>query len=253
MKEVEKLTSHSYKSHKLWESLVSCITNHLLGNAPDTPMTNEYERNKTRIMLKKEYLKAIGYEPSKKPIEDFHKLVDEMPNLTDKQKNMLKLQNIRAIQDTLCKDNNFSTALNLMSQKSMNKLIIYTIDLMKDYNIEFRKEIIDLFKEQDMRSYIYICLKYQKCCVCGRDTAEIHHVDHVTKIGGRKHDDGTKLRIMPLCRNCHSEMHNNERKFLKENEIDGAIFSEEEIEKLLPIYKNQFEALREKINGRNKT
>nr|WP_241635589.1 HNH endonuclease [Fusobacterium gastrosuis] len=242
-----ELTGHSYESHRLWEWLVSDLTNHNLGKQAGSPQENEYFRNQTRLSLKKEYLKAIGYKPSDKPINDFQSLVDKIPNLTEEQRLNLKLANIRCIQDTLCKDNNFSTALNLMNQKSMNKLITYTVDLMTEYGIAFRKEIVDLFKQQDMKNYIYICLKYQKCCCCGAEGAEIHHVDHVTKIGGRKYDDGTKLRIMPLCRTCHTKAHSiGEKRFYIENEIEGILFSEEEIIKFMPHYKNQFKALRGK-------
>lgn len=246
--EKEELTGHSYESHKLWEWLVSDITNFNLGKEAGSRQENEFYRNQTRLELKKEYLKAIGYTPSDKPINDFQKLVDEMPNLTDEQRLNLKLANIRSIQDILCKDNNFSTALKLMNQKSMNKLITYTVDVMNEYNIPFRKEIADLFKSQNMKDYIYICLKYKKCCACGKDGAEIHHVDHITKIGGRKHDDGTKLRIMPLCRTCHTTAHSTgEKKFYIDNEIEGILYNEEEIERLLPHYKNQFKALRGKL------
>lgn len=247
-REIEVLTGHSYKSHKLWEWLVSDITNFNLGKEPGSPQESEYYRNETRKDLKQVYLKAIGYKPSDKPINDFNDLVDEIPNLTDEERYKLKLQNIRAIQDMLCKDNNFSTAVNLMSQKAMNKLINYTVDLMYDNQIPFRKEIVNLFKEQDMKNYIYICLKHKRCCACGSYEAEIHHVDHVTKIGGYKYDDGTKLRIMPLCRKCHSTAHTTgEKKFYIENEIDGALFSEDEIREIAPHYTNHFKALRGRL------
>lgn len=245
----DKFVGHSYESHKLWEWLVSDITNHNLGKEPGSPQENEFYRNQTRLSLKKEYLKALGYKPSKEPIKAYHKLIDDMP-LTEEEKLDLKLQNIRTIQDILCKDNNFSTALNLMNQSAMNKLIKYTFDLMVEYKVAFRKEIVELFKQQDMKEYIYICLKYQRCCVCGNEGAEIHHVDHVTKVGGYKNDDGTKLRIMPLCRKCHSNAHSiGENKFYLENDVQGILFSQEEIEKLLPIYKNQFRELRRKLRG----
>lgn len=252
-KEVEILVGHSQESHNLWEWLVSDITNHKLGKKAGSPQEDVYHRNETRLDLKKAYIKALGYVPSKKPIENFHTFIDNIPNLTEEQKIDIKLKNIRCIQDTLCRDNNFSTALNLMSQEKMNKLIKYTIDVIMDYGIEIRKEIVDLFKQQDMKNYIYICLKYQKCCCCGVEGAEIHHVDHVTKIGGRKHDDGTKLRIMPLCRTCHTKAHSiGEKRFYIENEVEGILFSEEEIMKFMPHYKNQFEALREKIKNEYK-
>lgn len=58
----------------------------------------------------------------------------------------------------------------------------------------------------DVGDYIYACLISRKCCICGRH-ADLHHVDHVGV--GRDRDEIVHegMRVLPLCREHHNEVH----------------------------------------------
>jgi 5-methylcytosine-specific restriction endonuclease McrA len=62
-------------------------------------------------------------------------------------------------------------------------------------------------KQKPFRSKKYLkWVKTLPCCICGLDGCDPHHAIGM-KLGGM----GTKApddMVMPLCRKCHSDMHN---------------------------------------------
>lgn len=58
----------------------------------------------------------------------------------------------------------------------------------------------------DIGDYIYSCLINKKCCICGK-RADLHHVDHVGM--GRNRDEiiHEGMKVLPLCREHHTEAH----------------------------------------------
>lgn len=77
----------------------------------------------------------------------------------------------------------------------------------------------------EINDYLYICLRYKKCAICGAN-AEIHHWDTVGANGGRKHDD-SKLRKIALCRVHHQMAHQIGRdSFSNKYHVYGIIYKE---------------------------
>jgi len=58
----------------------------------------------------------------------------------------------------------------------------------------------------DIQDYVYACLVSKKCCVCGRK-ADLHHVDHIGMGRDRNEIIHKGMRVLPLCRNHHNEVH----------------------------------------------
>ena len=58
----------------------------------------------------------------------------------------------------------------------------------------------------DINDYIYSCLINKKCCICGK-RADLHHTDHVGM--GRNRDEiiHEGMKVLPLCREHHTEAH----------------------------------------------
>lgn len=61
-------------------------------------------------------------------------------------------------------------------------------------------------RTDDIDMYLIQCIRYRKCCICGR-AAEIHHVDTIGMGNDRRHYDDSQNRIMSLCRLHHSIYH----------------------------------------------
>ena len=57
-----------------------------------------------------------------------------------------------------------------------------------------------------IQRYVWVCLLNKRCAVCGRK-AELHHVDAVGMGRNRKEICHIGMRVLPLCRTHHTEIH----------------------------------------------
>lgn len=87
----------------------------------------------------------------------------------------------------------------------------------------------------DVDDYVYTCLIHKKCCICGQH-ADLHHVDAVGM--GRNRDDiiHEGLKVLPLCREHHQEIHNTtDADFFKLYHLNGGIEADKTICKLYKL------------------
>jgi hypothetical protein len=59
---------------------------------------------------------------------------------------------------------------------------------------------------EDIPKYVYMSLVHKRCAVCGQK-AELHHVDAVGSGRNRKEICHIGMRVLPLCRIHHTEIH----------------------------------------------
>ena len=59
---------------------------------------------------------------------------------------------------------------------------------------------------EDIPKYVYMAAVHKRCAVCGKK-AEVHHVDAVGMGRNRKEIIHLGMRILPLCREHHQEIH----------------------------------------------
>lgn len=62
-------------------------------------------------------------------------------------------------------------------------------------------EIVD-----DVQAYLYVCIQYKKCCICGKE-AQVHHVDAIGMGRNRRTHDDSQHKKIALCPTCHGEAH----------------------------------------------
>lgn len=197
---------------------------------------SEYELYQAKNELKKVYIKYVNYKPSKNSLEDFIAMLDTFKDKTlGEDLEIVKMAYIKSIQDFCLNYENFSLALNLMSKEGYRKFIEYLFDFFNEKEIPYRKEIADLLRKNENDYFIFICLKYKRCTMCG-NPGELAHIEHVGS-AGYKSDYG-QLTYTCLCRKHHSESHADGRV-----KISGIKLNKKQLEILKPIYKNHFKGV----------
>lgn len=73
----------------------------------------------------------------------------------------------------------------------------------------------------DIPNYVYACLVNKKCPICGRK-ADLHHLESVGMGRDRDTIDHFGMRVMPLCRLHHGEIHSmGKADFFKKYHLEG--------------------------------
>ncbi len=82
------------------------------------------------------------------------------------------------------------------------------INTILDYALENGVILDDLGinRTDDINRYLYGCIKYKKCAVCGRP-GEVHHWDAIGMGNDRTEIDDSEHRKVCLCRVHHTECH----------------------------------------------
>lgn len=206
---------------------------------------SEYELYQAKNELKKFYIKYVNYKPSKNSLEDFITMLDNYKDKTlGEDLEIVKMAYIKSIQDFCLNYENFSLALNLMSKEGYRKFIEYLFDFFNEKEIPYRKEIADLLMQNENEFYLYQCLKYKRCCLCG-NSGELHHVTNISRFSGYKHetlDLLNEIEYTCLCRKHHSETHSDGR-----IKAEGIKLNKKMLETILPLYNNQFKQIRKEL------
>ncbi|GAK47738.1 hypothetical protein LOSG293_110540 [Secundilactobacillus oryzae JCM 18671] len=85
-----------------------------------------------------------------------------------------------------------------------NVLLDLVIDFMFEWHVPFKAGYELLPRDQEY--YAFQCCRHRVCTICGRERADIHHVDVLGSGMNRNHVDHTKRHVMSLCRAHHSEI-----------------------------------------------
>jgi len=84
----------------------------------------------------------------------------------------------------------------------------------------------------DISRYLYLCLAYKKCCLCGRQ-AQVHHVDRIGLGGNRNKMSHIGYEAMALCAKHHREAHQmTKEEFNEKYHIYGIKLDEYLVKKL---------------------
>ena len=215
---------------------------------------DSYHIKKAEELLKKEYMDFSGYMmDKKKPFDNYRynlkagiqEAVKEgaksYENILDvaEELTMFEVQKlIVAMRGT------FSLKMNIFYQEEATKFIEFLIGFFFDNQVEMKKEIVDMMKQEDEQRVVFMMIKHHKCAICGK-YSDLHHWDNVSEIGGYEHDDGLKTRFLPLCREHHSEFHSiGSKEFETKYKVAGIWLNKAQVSALKLIYKNHFKAFK---------
>ena len=108
--------------------------------------------------------------------------------------------------------------------------IEYILEFCFEWNVPLNGKTVALARE--VNNYLYLCLKYRRCAICGR-YADIHHVDAVGSGRDRNKVDHTKLRMIALCREHHQETHTiGWLTFRSKYHVEGILLNEKSLKEL---------------------
>lgn len=99
----------------------------------------------------------------------------------------------------------FSMANYEISQVFAGHFIEYILEFCFEQQIPFKYQKFHL--GSDITRILFIYLKYRACFVCGKEHADIAHVEAVGAGRNRKKIDHSQHRFMALCRDHHGEQH----------------------------------------------
>ncbi|MEK0177023.1 putative HNHc nuclease [Tetragenococcus halophilus] len=105
------------------------------------------------------------------------------------------------------------------------------LDFIFENHVPFKKgyEILP----QNRQYYFYKCITSRTCCNCGKQHADIHHVDAVGMGNNRKKIDNTNRRFMALCRECHQRIHaEGFTEFTKKRHLEAITLNQESLKRL---------------------
>ena len=82
------------------------------------------------------------------------------------------------------------------------------INTLMDYALKEGIILTDtgLQRTDDIDTYLIQCIKYRRCCICGRK-ADLHHVDAIGMGRDRRRVDDSQSEVMALCREHHTVFH----------------------------------------------
>lgn len=108
--------------------------------------------------------------------------------------------------------------------------IEYILEFCFEWDVPLNEKTVALAKE--VNNYLYLCLRYRRCAVCGR-YADVHHVDAVGSGRNRNKVDHTKLRMIALCREHHQETHTiGWLTFRSKYHVEGILLNEKSLKEL---------------------
>lgn len=97
------------------------------------------------------------------------------------------------------------------------EFITYIIEFIIKNDIPTNVPLLE--QAEDIQAYVLACMYSRKCCVCGKH-ADIHHIDRVGMGNDRNEIHNVGRRALPLCREHHILIHNDERGFLEKYHLE---------------------------------
>ena len=97
-------------------------------------------------------------------------------------------------------------SLGYVDMTTARKFIEFILYICFEWEVPLKLNTVDLTR--DVNNYLYLCLKYRKCAVCGCH-ADIHHHENLVGMGmDRAKHNHIDSRFIALCRVHHNECHN---------------------------------------------
>lgn len=103
--------------------------------------------------------------------------------------------------------------------------ITFIIDFILKHGIPLSEKALN--RTDDIDRYLWGCIKYRRCCICGKD-GETHHYDAIGMGNDRETIDDSNYRKIQLCREHHETAHRMGRDtFGVKYHVYGVVYKED--------------------------
>ena len=109
-----------------------------------------------------------------------------------KVEHMLRMRDSKLISLSNCSMTEAREFINTLLEYSLKEGIIMTESWMQ--------------RTDDLDCYFIQCIRYHRCCICGRQ-ADVHHVDTIGMGNNRRYVDDSGKEVAALCREHHTIAH----------------------------------------------
>ncbi|SHI75669.1 Putative HNHc nuclease [Geosporobacter subterraneus DSM 17957] len=115
-------------------------------------------------------------------------------------------------------------SLSSCSMTTARLFINYLIEFCFEWDIPLLDHGLD--RTDDIGKYLWLCLKYKRCAICGKE-ADLHHVDAIGIGRDRTKVDDSNHEKTSLCRVHHTEAHTiGWTDFSQKYHVYGIIFND---------------------------
>ena len=164
------------------------------------PFTNDYLLQKQGISeceIRLDDGRKISADQRKKIYATMRDISEYSGHTPDEIKEFLKY-------DYIANTGADSFSLSNVDMTTANSFLTFIIDFCIEHEIPTDDNLADL--SPDIGRYVYKCLAEKKSCV-SRRKAELHHVDAIGMGRNRKDVIHRGMRVLPLTRKEHTEIH----------------------------------------------
>lgn len=130
-------------------------------------------------------------------------------------------------------------SLSNCSISTARSFINHIIDFILKWDIPLTEIALD--RTDDIDKYLYLCIKYRKCCITGKQGADIHHCEG-SRVGigrNRKKISHRGLELMALSREWHTKVHTEgESDIFEKYKIYGVAIDDETLKDLGLAHKD---------------
>ncbi len=117
-------------------------------------------------------------------------------------------------------------SLSNCSINQAREFITFIIDFILREDIPLSDAALS--RTDDIDRYLWGCIKYKRCCICGKSPSDLHHWDAIGMGNDRKTLDDSLKRKIQLCREHHTEAHQMGRDtFGAKYHVYGVLYEEE--------------------------
>lgn len=178
-----------------------------------------------RIMLSDS--RTITAEQRRKIYAMLEEIAEFMGDFPEIVKKLLKLEFRLQRLEKMASDFSLSDC----SVELASEFIDFLVEIIIAWEVPCKQPLVELC--DDVKKYVYTCLKYKKCAVCGQK-ADLHHVDAVGMGYNRNEIVHEGMRALPLCRKHHQEAHaRSNGRFMEKYHLEPVTLNKE----LCGVYK----------------
>ena len=103
------------------------------------------------------------------------------------------------------------------SMEKARLFITFLVNLMIKYQVPCKVPLYE--QAEDIQAYIYACIMNKVCCVCGQHGVDLHHVVPLGMGANRETKPQLGYPILPLCREHHTIMHTDSKRFMETHHL----------------------------------